>query len=253
MAAKDGFGIRRLIPRRLSVKYFTLIELLIVIAIIAILAGMLLPALNAARQKAVGIQCLSQLKQVGATVHYYADDQNDYFPGNGINAMVNGVRTSVYAFRIYNENGYVKNPSIFVCPAYFPHRYIPGSSRRNLQSYGTCDTQTAADPGSGTYLKMRSLQNIYRYDEAKLAPSRMIMYADTINGENDEQQAIFEWNNSQTSTRKGIHLRHSRQANIQHADGSVSPHDARSIAGRYKFYYNKYSPVVRYKYQVIAY
>lgn len=59
---------------------FTLIELLIVIAIISILAAMLLPALNAARSKARAIQCMSQLRTLGTTVRIYANDNKDYAP-----------------------------------------------------------------------------------------------------------------------------------------------------------------------------
>lgn len=100
-----------------SGKPFTLIELLIVIAIIAILAAMLLPALSKARDNAKATQCLSNLKQFGTTFSMYQQDYRDYLPNNNSAVASDhwANRIQPYLGRPYDANNYTQG--VWKCPS----------------------------------------------------------------------------------------------------------------------------------------
>ena len=87
---------------------FTLIELLVVIAIIAILAAILLPALNRARERGRSASCLSNLKQMGTSWKMYQDNNDEWCPGGFYNSFYSPADISSNRWHLrFEKDGYL--------------------------------------------------------------------------------------------------------------------------------------------------
>ncbi len=99
-----------------TLQKFSLIELLIVVAIIAMLAGMLLPALNKARERAHLINCASNIRQIGTTLAIYTSDSHDFYPPYS----ANGDPVTENWPHILRANNYLTSGKLLYCPSIRP-------------------------------------------------------------------------------------------------------------------------------------
>ena len=202
---------------------FTLIELLVVIAIIGILAAMLLPALNKAREKANAANCIGNMHQWALALNMYNDDFTEYYPYDGNNSSVCAPQNTNAWYNVLTpyvgqpslcslySSGKIPTPrvghSIFVCPS------------ATLKNASPTTTAPIFWYGISTCLHQGNASQVGFRRDRMVAPSTTIVFleaAEDAFGESNGQFLTIT-----PTPPSGIGARHSGGANFVMGDGHV--------------------------------
>ena len=223
---------------RSTIEKFTLIELLVVIAIIAILAGMLLPALNKARESARSASCVNQLGQAMKAQIFYADDNRQWMLGDR-----NRVEPKRWGDTLVHLNYITRE--VLNCPSNLKPVEPEGATNTDwwgAHTYGAFRVSLNSAyywsivPESGQFGFSDANGNYYALSKLK-NPTSVILLADTaiVSGEK-AGRGFHAFNPWWTGENAAVSLSHNGQANFGYFDGHVG---ARNISGMREYGFTK--------------
>ncbi len=222
--------------RRTGKRKFTLIELLVVIVIIAILAGLLLPALNSAREKGRSIRCLSNLKQFGLVSLEYTQENDGYVIHLGSESTVGQNCVWYNAMAPYLVKR--KTPTLFDWKNYCCPTKVSASTVIE-SSYGIISGANVSTGSSIKTFKIEKLKQPSRQFQFMDAMASLLNYANSSYAgwlQYGETGASGHWNSSA--------FRHKERLNALFYDGHTSHLDHSRVHGsdevKKQWYYDEF-------------